>query len=206
MTEKGNNNAAEHAAENETCTWFAMSAPYRRELKAKSYLESKNIECYVPMTKAVITKRNGIKKSELIPAIHNLIFVRTTKETIKQLKQGVDFLQYRTQPVDGKNIPIVVPDKQMEQFIAITEAHKENITFLKPEEINLNTGTRVRIHGGCFDNIEGMFIKLKGKRKKVVVISFEGIASISLAEVSPDYIEILPEREATSRTGDKKNK
>ena len=189
--ESDRNTTAENLYCNNGEVWFAMSAPYRRELKAKSFLEGKHIECYVPMTKTVVTKRNGLKKSELVPAIHNLIFVHTSKERIKELKRGVDFLQYRTQPVNGKNTPIIVPDKQMEQFITITEAHKEHITYLTPDEIDLKAGTRVRIHGGSFDGIEGTFVKIKGKRNKVVVVSLEGVAAISLAEVSPDLIEPL---------------
>ena len=174
--------------------WFAMSAPYRRELKAKFYLNGKNIECFVPMRHEVIETKSGIKKRELVPAIHNLIFVHTSKNIIKQLKQGVDFLQFRTFPQNGKNVPITVPEKQMQQFIAVTESHNEELIYLRPDELQAPKGQRVRIHGGTFDGIEGVLVKIQGKRRRRVVVEIEGVAGIVLAEISPDLIEILPQK------------
>ena len=171
--------------------WFAMSAPYRRELKAKENLAARGIDSFVPMTITVAEER-GTKKRKTVPAIHNLIFVHTTKETIQRTKQEIDYLQYRTTPCNGKNKPIIVPDKAMTQFIAVTQERIEELTYLKPEEINTEKGTRVRIHGGTFDGTEGIFVKIKGKRNKRVVVLIEGVAAVAInAEISPDLIEIL---------------
>ncbi len=171
--------------------WFAMSAPYRRELKAKAFLESKGIECFVPMKNAIVDKRNGIKSRQLVPAIHNLIFVHTSKSTIQELKRGRDFLQYMTRPQDGKNTPITIPDKQMSQFIAATNTTNEELIYLRPEEIDLKKGAKVRVHGGAFDGMEGTFMKVQGKRNRRVVILVESVAAVALAEISPDLIEII---------------
>ena len=176
----------------EELLWFAMSSPYRRELKARDFLISKNVECFVPMRYAMTEKRNGRKCRQLVPAVHNLIFVHTTRERIKQLKQGVDFLQYRTRPENGKNIPITVPHRDMQQFIAITEKNNEELIYLTPGEIDLKKGTRVRVHGGPFDGTTGLFIKIRGKRSKRVVIEIEGLTAVALAEITPDLIELLP--------------
>lgn len=181
--------------EDDKVVWFAMSSPYRRELKAKFYLDGKNIENFVPMRYEIVKKRSGTKKRELVPAIHNLIFVHTSKNIIKQLKQGVDFLQFRTVPQNGKNIPIIVPDKQMKAFIAITESKNEELLFLRPDELQAEKGTRVRVHGGTFDGTEGLLVKIRGKRNRRVVVEIEGVASVVLAEISPDLIEILPKQE-----------
>ena len=171
--------------------WFAMSAPYRRELIAKEFLEQRGIDCFVPMKEALVEKRNGSKRRQMVPAIHNLIFVHTTKETIKYLKQGVNFLQYCTRPVAGKNVPIIVPDYQMQQFIAITNASNASITYLRPEEVNIEKGTKVRVHGGIFDGTEGYFVKVQGKRSRRVVMLIEGITAVALTEISTDFIEII---------------
>ena len=174
-----------------TIVWFAMSAPYRRELIAKEFLEKKGIECFVPMKEALVERRNGTKSRQMIPAIHNLIFVHTTKEIIKALKQGVNFLQYRTRPEGGKNTPIIVPDYQMQQFIAVTNAQNESITYLRPEEVDIKKGTKVRVHGGVFNGTEGYFMKLQGKRSRRVVMLIEGITAVALTEISTDFIEII---------------
>lgn len=177
-----------HNSDN-TTAWYAMSAPHRRELKARDYLASLGIETFIPMTKAVVERR-GVKKSEIVPAIHNLLFVHATKEEIKNAKRGVDYLQYHTRPFNGKNQPITVPDKEMEQFIAITKARMEDISYLQLNEIDLEKGTRVRIHGGAFNGTEGIFVKIKGKRKRRMVVLIEGLAAVAInAEISPDLVE-----------------
>lgn len=171
--------------------WFAMSAPYRRELIAKEFLDKKGIECFVPIKETLVVKCDGTKKRKMSPAIHNLIFVHTTKETIKTVKQGVNFLQFHTRPINGKNVPIIVPDHQMEQFIAITKAGNDDITYLRPDEVNIAKGTKVRVHGGVFDGTEGYFVKIQGKRNRRVVMLIEGITAVALTEISTDFIEVL---------------
>ena len=171
--------------------WFAMSAPYRRELIAKEYLDKKGVKCFVPMKEALVERRNGVKRRQMVPAIHNLIFVHTSKERIKTLKQGVNFLQYHTCPKNGKNAPIIVPDAQMQQFITVTCTKNESITYLRPEEVDIKKGTKVRVHGGAFDGAEGYFVKVQGKRSRRVVMLIEGIAAVALTEISTDFIEVI---------------
>jgi transcription antitermination factor NusG len=171
--------------------WFAMSAPYRRELIAKEYLSKKEVECFVPMKEALVERQGGIKRRQMVPAIHNLIFVHTSKERIKTLKQGVNFLQYHTRPQNGKNIPITVPDSQMQQFIDITNAANADITYLRPEEVDIKKGTKVRVHGGAFDGTEGYFVKVQGKRSRRVVLLIEGVTAVALTEISTDFIEVI---------------
>ena len=168
-----------------------MSAPYRRELKAKEYLQAKGIECFVPMVNALVEKRSGAKIRKQIPAIHNLIFVHTSKNVIQEIKRGVDYLQYRTMPREGKNIPIIIPDRQMQQFIAVTQTANEGLIYMRPEEVNIAKGTRVRVHGGAFDGTEGVFVKIQGKRKPRVVLLIQGVAAVALAEISTEFIEII---------------
>ena len=185
--------AQDSVSDDEKAVWFAMSAPYRRELRAKQFLEERDIECFVPMRYAIVEKGCGIKQRKMVPAIHNLIFVHTTTERIKRLKQGVDFLQYRTKPVNGKNVPIIVPDRQMNQFIAATKEFNEDIIYLQPDEIDLKKGTRIRVHGGTLDGAEGLFMKIQGKRNRRVVILIEGVTAFATAEINLDLIELIRE-------------
>lgn len=171
--------------------WFAMSAPYRRELKAKSFLDSLGIECFIPMRYKAVKKRNGTMSRELLPAIHNLIFVHTFRHTAQQIKQDLPYLQWLTRHIDGRNIPITVSDMEMEQFISVTRNYNEHLIYLRPEELDLNNGTPVRILGGPFDGVEGTFMKVKGSRRKRVVVMIKGIVGVAMAEVTPDLLEVL---------------
>ena len=173
--------------------WFAMSAPYCNEMRAKLLLESKNIECFVPMCYKIVESRLGAKSRKLVPAIHNLIFARSTKERIQEIKAGIRYLQYRVRPEKGKNVPIVVPDEQMAHFMAVCNTRNENLRYLLPSEVSLEKGDRIRVVGGFFDGVEGRFVKVKGIRSKRVVVSLEGLASVALAEISDGLIEVIKE-------------
>ena len=179
--------------------WFAMSAPYCNEMKAKSLLESKNIECFVPMCYKIVESRLGVKSRKLSPAIHNLIFAHTTKKRIQEVKSGVHYLQYRVRPENGKNVPIIVPEDQMAQFMAVCANDNENLRYLLPSEVNLERGTKIRVVGGCFDGVECTFVKVKGIRSKRVVVSRDGLASVALTEITDGMIEVIKQDDNKNR-------
>ena len=171
--------------------WFAMSATFGRELKAKTYLESQSVQCFVPMRYEMVKDKRQGKIRKLVPAISNLLFAYTTKNRIQTLKTGVEFLQYKTIPEGGKNTPIIVPEYQMQQFIAVCETLNEHLIYLAPDEVNLEKGTPVRIVGSTFDGVEGTFVRVKNKRKKQVVVQVQGVAAVVIDEYSGGYLEIL---------------
>ena len=53
--------------------------------------------------------------------------------------------------------PLVVPDRQMHSFIAVAGAYDEQIVYLDPTIVSLREGDRVRIVGGVFSGVEGIF-------------------------------------------------
>ena len=181
-------NRAEHIGE--SVCWYAMSVPYNRVLKVKDMLDAEGIESFVPMRYEVRTVRG--KKIRLhVPAVSNLLFVHTTDSRLRLFKQTTTFLQYLIRRVDGVSRKIIVPDAQMEQFMRVSRTDDDQLMYLKPEEINLSKGTRVRILGGVFDGVEGLFVRVKGKRNRRVVVMIEEVSAIAISEISPDLIEVL---------------
>ena len=79
----------------------------------------------------------------------------------------------------------------MQQFITVSKTNSEQLIYLRPEEINLKKGTRVRILGGTFDGVEGIFVKIKGIRSRRVVVVIPGITAVVTAEIQPDLIEVI---------------
>ena len=84
--------------------------------------------------------------------------------------------------------PVIVPDKQMEDFIKVSRSDDEHIDFISPDAISIKEGDRVRVTGGAFAGIEGRYIRYKGHSK--VAISIEGIVTVLTAFVPLKYIEI----------------
>ena len=70
--------------------WFAMRVTYSREVKMKETLESKGIECFIPMryqTKVIRGKKAKILK----PVIHNLLFAHATKAEMQEVKKDYEY-------------------------------------------------------------------------------------------------------------------
>ena len=170
--------------------WYAMSAPYSRELKAKAALDELHIECYVPMRYELVQK-GRLKKRMLVPAIHNLIFVHALRSRINEVKRKIDYLQYRTTVKEGRNVPIEVPQKQMDDFRKVCESHNEKVKVLLPGSVSLAKGTRVRVTGEEFEGVEGVFVKVAGNRGRSVVVEIPGVATVISATLSPDLIEVI---------------
>ena len=90
----------------ESKVWFAMRATYQRELEAKNYLNSQNVETFIPMQYKIIVRGNQ-KRREYIPIIRNLIFVHTTPSKLQTVKKDIQFLQYMTDSRSKKKITTI---------------------------------------------------------------------------------------------------
>lgn len=168
--------------------WFAMRATYRRELEIKALLESSNIDTFIPMRYELQTKGKQ-KRRQLVPVIHNLIFVYAIPSQLQVLKKDIGHLQYMTDSRSGEKI--IIPEDQMKRFIAVAGTYNESLLYFNPETLNLAKGTKVRICGGEFEGQEGVFIKVKGARDRRVVIEIQGVIAVAIAAIHPDLIEII---------------
>lgn len=171
--------------------WFAMSAPYQKELQAEALLGQNGIESFIPKHYQLVAVPGMHKERKLVPAIHNLIFAHTTRRQIQKVKTGYPYLQYKIRREEGRNIPIVVPDRQMEQFISVCNTYNEKLMYLSPDEVNLAEGTPVRIIGGAFDGMEGVFVKVKGGRRRRVVVMLQDLVAVATTEITTDYIQVI---------------
>lgn len=172
----------------ESPVWYAMRAIFRKAIDTKKILDRESIRCFIPMH-YTLTLKKGRKVQELVPAVTNLIFVPATLSEIKGVKAKTGYLQYI---IDSRSKEkIIVPDDQMRRFIAVASIYHEKKIYLKPEEVDLKKGTFVRVLGGPFNGIEGVFVKVKGMRHRRVVVLLHGIAAIATAEIEADLIEVI---------------
>ena len=172
----------------ESEVWFAMRATYRRELEAMHLLEKANFGCFIPM-QYKISIRRGRKVRALVPVIRNLVFVHARHSEVQRFKSQITYLQYITDTRSGQKI--IIPDHDMQRFIAVAGTYNDHLLYFQPEELNLSKGTKVRITGGDFEGQEGVFLKVKGVRDRRVVIAIQGIIAVALATIHPDLIEVI---------------
>lgn len=170
---------------NETL-WYPIRVTYSQEMKIKELMTAQEIESFIPMEYRE-KERNGRKMRQLVPVIHNLIFIHTCKRKIDEIKAEnmYSYIRYLTNPTT--NTPIIVPEKQMTDFIAVAGTPDEQIMFLGPTEVNLQKGDRVRITGGIWEGVEGTFLRIK--RGLRVVISIDGIMTVATASLHPSLVE-----------------
>ena len=175
--------------------WFPMRVTYQREMKMKAELDRLGIECFVPMRYKVVELpfdrlrvRDGGDtelRRELVPAINNLIFVRSTQERISGLKASNEVLEPLRYMMDRtasqEHAIMTVGDREMENFMRVATRTDDSVMFLDEETVVGKEGKRVEIMGGAFEGVTGVIRRIK--RCKRVVVELEGIASVAIAFV-----------------------
>ena len=167
--------------------WYAVRVTYSRELVFKEYLDAEGIENYLPMRYEYIMK-NERRMRKLVPAIHNLVFVRSTRECIDEIKNkpGMN-IPIRYIMDRETHQPIIIPDSQMRSFIAVSGTYDQAVLYLEPTELNITKGTKVRITGGIFEGVEGEFVRIRHDRR--VVVNIEGVMAVATTFIHSSLIE-----------------
>jgi transcription antitermination factor NusG len=173
--------------ENLKIVWYVLRITYSRELKFKEYLDERNIENFIPMQYKMLVKGNK-KIRKLVPVVHNFIFVHAALNVINEIKRNEEYrfpIRYMMDCVSHK--PIIVPDKQMHNFIMVSSSFNDQLIYLDAEELKIKKGDRVRITNGIWAGIEGDFVRIRGDRR--LVVSIQGIMAVATAFVHPSCIE-----------------
>ncbi len=173
--------------------WYALATSYCRELKLRSYLDTRGLETYIPM-KYEFREKNGRRERVLKPAIHNLIFVRSDRATLRSIKlvtTGSDS-SFRWIMDTIKKEPIVISDRQMQSFVKVCDSRLDGISYFNNKDVSYFTkGDKVRVASGPFEGIEGYLTRIHKDRCVVVVI--DGLAAVATTFVHPSMLEKIKE-------------
>ena len=168
--------------------WFPMRVTYQREMKVKAELDRLGIENFVPMRYKVVERQNDGDtelRRVLVPAINNLIFVRSTQERVSELKRRNEVLEPLRYMMDhtaaSEHSIMTVADRKMENFMRVASRTDDSVMFLDNETVVGKEGKRVEIMGGAFEGVTGVIRRVK--RWKRVVVEIEGVASVAIAYV-----------------------
>ncbi len=168
--------------------WYVMRA-YKCEKKAEQKLCAAGLEFFIPKRYAM-RQYHGVKSRRLVPVIPSLVFVHASRLQINEFKKGNNFLQFTMWEKSTGSEFLTVPSAQMDNFIRVASRYDEDLVYCRPEEISLESGTRVRIHGGGLDGVEGFFMRVQGKHDRRVVVMLDGVMAVA-AQVHPDLVEVL---------------
>jgi transcription antitermination factor NusG len=178
--------------------WYVIGSVTRgRELRIRDELRRDEHECFVPLQYEVRTLR-GQRQRILVPAVSGLIFVRGTFEEVRDaVRFRHDGLYIRKSTFSNKEDYLSVSEHEMRNFIAVTEQAGENITYYNPDEIQLQVGDKIRVNGGLYDGREGVILRIKGKRRRQLVVSIPGVIYAAV-EMEPELIELATPQEQKS--------
>ena len=167
--------------------WFAVRVSYSRELALKAILDEENIESFIPMRYGIVMK-GGKRVRKLVPAIHNLVFIHSTRKRIDALKDELEgkmpirFIMNREYCR-----PVVIPDAQMRSFILVAGSYDEAVLYIESTELDLVKGQKVRITDGVFKGVIGEFVRIRHDRR--VVVNIEGVMAIATTFIPPSLVE-----------------
>jgi transcription antitermination factor NusG len=162
--------------------WYAARVKYQTEKKIKAWLESKNMEHFIPF-RTVVIEYKGKKKQREKPLIPCLIFVCTNYQTALSLPEESGYSISYIRNIDTKRIQII-PDKQMQDCMFLLNLSDKTFRI---ENANLKKGDRVRVVKGSFTGIEGELIRIKGHKR--VVVRLEGVFSLVTTYIPGEYLE-----------------
>ena len=166
--------------------WFVLRVSYGRIDKAKTFVEAKGMECYVPMRYKEI-KKQGKKRIISIPLLPSFIFVYATAEQVEALLHDNKVMANESRPLlsyyfdhtihrqdnPNRNPPLKIRDEAMNNFIRLTSIKNPHIIPVTSNNIQLKLGDNVVVTEGEFKGIHGRVARIAGQQR-VVVELFDG--------------------------------
>ena len=166
--------------------WFVLRVSYGRIDKAKTYVEAKGLECYVPLQYKEVRKQ-GKKRIIPIPLLPSFIFVYATAEQVETLlhdnkvvaNESRALLSYyfnhtiHRQDNPDRNPPLIIRDEAMNNFIRLTSIKNPHIIHVTSNNIQFKLGDMVVVTEGEFKGVHGRVARIAGQQR-VVVELFDG--------------------------------
>lgn len=176
--------------------WYPMHVSYHREMAVKEALEARGIVCYVPLV-TVAEKHEMQVVARLEPAIHNLIFVHSSREIISGLKMydracsAMQYMVMKARTDKQASMVLTVGQRQMENFMKAMDVYDERNrrVFMPFEYFKDKAGRAVRFIDGDFKGVEGTIARVNKNRS--VVITMEHIGSLIITIEHASDIEFI---------------
>lgn len=166
--------------------WFVLRVSYGRIDKAKTFVEAKGIESYVPLRYKEVRKQ-GKKRIIPIPLLPSLIFIHASAEQVEALlhdnkvvsNESRALLSYyfdhtiHCQNNPDRNPPLTIQDEAMNNFIRLTSIKNPHIIPVTSNSIQFKFGDNVVVTEGEFKGVHGKVVRIAGQQR-VIVELFDG--------------------------------
>lgn len=161
--------------------WFVLRVSYGRIDKAKTFVEAKGLECYVPLQYKEVRKQ-GKKRIITTPLLPSFLFVHATAEQVETLLYEIkvstneirNLLSYyfdhtsQRQDNPNRNPPLTIRDEAMNNFIRLTSIKNPHIIPVTSNNIQFKLGDNVVVTEGEFKGVHGRVARIAGQQRVVV--------------------------------------
>lgn len=161
--------------------WFVLRVSYGRIDKAKTYVEAKGMECYVPLQYKEVRKQ-GKKRIITTPLIPSFIFVHATAEQAEALLHDNKVVANESRPLlsyyfdhtihrqdnPNRNPPLKIRDEAMNNFIRLTSIKNPHIIPVTSNSILFKLGDNVVVTEGEFKGVHGRVARIAGQQRVIV--------------------------------------
>ena len=153
-------------------------------------LREHGIRTFIPMTWHKPDPATGKQQKTLVPAITGLVFAQATREALDAYIRSfgdarpVNYYWDRT-----ANRPLTVPDKAMEDFIAIASTMDPDLIYLTEISDKLREGQKVIVKEGPFKGVEGKVVRIRKSRR--IMVEIPGMLAVASTYVEMGNVEII---------------
>ncbi len=140
--------------------WYAVRTFKCQEQKVSRYLAQRDYVHFIPMTLVKKVVEDGKVKKVLVPAVHNLLFVRkkgTQKEMMQILSECEIPVSVFRQP--GVRDFCEIPAHEMVELRMLCDPEYETSVFLTEGEAETMAGKDVRVVNGPFKGSVGRLVR-----------------------------------------------
>ena len=166
--------------------WFVLRVTYGRIDKAKTFVEAKGLECYVPLQYKEVRKQ-GKKRIITTTLLPSLIFVHASAEQVENLLHDIKIVANESRALlsyyfdhtihrqdhPDRNPPLTIQDEAMNNFIRLTSVKNPHIIPVTSNSIQFKLGDNVVVTEGEFKGIHGRVARIAGQQR-VIVELFDG--------------------------------
>ena len=166
--------------------WFVLRVTYGRIDKAKTFVEAKGLECYVPLQYKEVRKQ-GKKRIITTTLLPSLIFVHASAEQVENLLHDIKIVANESRALlsyyfdhtihrqdhPDRNPPLTIQDEAMNNFIRLTSVKNPHIIPVTSNSIQFKLGDNVVVTEGEFKGVHGRVTRIAGQQR-VIVELFDG--------------------------------
>ena len=164
--------------------WYVARTRDKQELSVRHKIEALQVECYLP-TRREVRQLKYRKKEVEVPLIRNMIFVHATKQAAIDLHNKYSLPIFYISDLSKPGM-LVVPDKQMDDFIKVMDLAPDSVSFDAEE---LQVGQKVQVVKGELSGVEGDVAT--ASHSTYVVIRIRGVFAASI-KIPKSYLKIIP--------------